>query len=114
MSIRLSNGPSLDAGVADSQTFTTVHFFPSCLNVVGGVCAVDQGEVPGPPPPIEYVGSLATDCPVVPTEDTSDPFDIKFNFSPSVTLANSSSCLLTFTVHVAERGSTASTPANIH
>src|SRR5215813_3686258 len=60
MSIRLINGPSLDAGAGDSQTFSTVHFFPSCLSVAGGVCAPDAGEFGGPPPAIEYTGSLAT------------------------------------------------------
>src|SRR5262249_39821713 len=28
MSVTLINGPSLDAGAADSQTFSVVHFFP--------------------------------------------------------------------------------------
>src|SRR5262249_17607139 len=97
----------------DSQTFTTVHFFPSCLSVGGAVCVQDAGENPGPPPPINYAGGFATTCSVVPTVDSTDPFDIKFNFSPSITLPNNGNCQLLFTVNVAERGNTASTPANI-
>jgi Dictyostelium (slime mold) repeat len=113
MSILLSNGPSLSGGVADSQTFSVVHFFPSCLSVGGGVCTIDPGENAGAPPPIEFIGSLGTDCSIVPGVDTSNPFDIKFNFVPPITLPNAASCLLTFTVRVAERGDLGSTPTNI-
>src|SRR5262249_22537625 len=70
MSIKPSNGPSLDAGVADSQAFSVLHFFPSCLSVGGGVCTIDQGENAGAPPAIEYAGGFGTDCAVVPTVDT--------------------------------------------
>src|SRR5262245_50129503 len=51
MTIALHNGPSTNAGIDDNQTFTTVHFFPSCLSVGGNVCTLDQGENAGPPPP---------------------------------------------------------------
>src|SRR5262249_23253164 len=69
MSIAIHNGPSLNAGVDDDQTFAVADFFPSCLSVGGGICTPDQGENAGAPPPIAYAGSMSTDCSVVPTVD---------------------------------------------
>src|SRR5207247_946773 len=112
MSLLIHNGPSLDAGADDSQTYGTIDFFPSCLSVAGGVCTIDQGETPGPPPPVMFNGGVATtDCPRLPSVDATNPFDVKFTFSPPLNFLNGQQCMITFNVVIAERGDTTSTPA---
>lgn len=113
MSLTISNGPSLNAGVNDNQVFTLIDFFPSCLSVAGGACTVDPGAGAGAPPPIMYAGSLTNvNCPTAPTVDTSNPFNIKFNLVPPYDFANTVSCTFSFNVTVMEAGSNG-TPANI-
>ncbi len=113
MNLTVTNGPSQNAGAPDSQTFTLIDFFPSCLSVVGGVCTLDPGEVAGAPPPIQYAGNLSTgNCPSTPLVDVSNPFDVKFTFSPPAVFNNTVGCTFSFDVLVTERGSNG-TPANI-
>ncbi|HYV20552.1 MAG TPA: hypothetical protein VFC25_16135 [Verrucomicrobiae bacterium] len=113
MSLTITNGPSLNGGAPDNETFSLVDFFPSCLSVSGGVCTIDPGAVPGAPPPIQYAGNLSQgNCPAAPVVDSTNPFDIKFNLSPPYTFPNGGNCTFSFDVMVAEVGSDG-TPANI-
>jgi len=113
MSLTITNFPSQDAGVPDSQTFAGADFFPSCLSVAGGVCTLDPGAVPGAPPAIQYAGNLMSlDCPTLPGVNAADPFDVKFTFAPNYTFANGAGCTFAFDVTVMETGSDGS-PANI-
>jgi hypothetical protein len=113
MSLTVTNGPSQDAGQADNQQFTLVEFFPSCLNVAGGVCTLDGGATPGAPPPIQYAGNLSSiDCPNLPTVDDSNPFNVHFSLAPPFDFGNNTGCAFSFDVVINETGGT-STPANI-
>ena len=113
MSLTIENGQSLEAGVDDNQVFMLIDFFPSCLNVVGNVCTVDPGFGAGAPPPIAYAGNLTNvNCPVAPTVDTSNPFNIKFNLVPPYDFDNNVGCTFSFDVTVTEAGSNG-TPAAI-
>ena len=105
LSLTVTNGPSLEAGVNDNQVFTLIDFFPSCLKVAGGVCALDQGAAAGAPPPIAYAGNFKNvNCPVAPTVNAADPFNIKFNLVPPYDFNNTVGCTFSFDVLVTETG----------
>ena len=113
MSLTVTNGPSQDGGVPDSQEFTVFDFFPSCTSVSGGVCTPDPGSTAGPPPAIQYAANLSTaNCPTLPVADATNPFDIKFTFTPVVEFVDGQGCTFSFDVLVTETGSDG-TPANI-